>query len=279
MKNPGMAEAEHSVEVMALPAAVSARTLSVVRSLSLATLGLAVLLWFVLRDPLVFVLLALGVPLLMVWMLLGTVARQQASRAGSLTLGHDGLLLVRGDSRTFYSFARVHSVLSTPMTADGTSARSQALLVLKGGGDVRLFWSAPGKLAEFLDRVARIEAARQRYAQAAPLALDDKLARGGRSITAWKADLAGAKPTFRDSGEPVESLAAVLTSAHAPVDERIGAALALRVVAEDPAARHCIRSAASATADPALRDALEAVAEDDVDDRRLEAALARTVSR
>ena len=74
---------------------------------------------------------------------------------------------------------------------------------------------------------------------------------------------------YRSAATTVDVAAAVLRSPRATPEERVGAAVALRVAGEPP---EKIRVAAEAVADDRLRVALEAVAED-AEDARVEKAM------
>ena len=76
--------------------------------------------------------------------------------------------------------------------------------------------------------------------------------------------------SYRASGSSVEDVANVLTSPTATPEERVGAALALRVAGEPPVR---IRIAAESVASDSLRDALAAAA--DGDDAKVDALLLR----
>ena len=97
--------------------------------------------------------------------------------------------------------------------------------------------------------------------------------RGGRALPEWRAHLAHAmsEATYRMNPATVEEAATVLRSAQATPEQRIGAALALRI-ANQP--RERIRVAVDAAVDDRMRDALEAVA-DSEDDGVIEKALQR----
>jgi hypothetical protein len=104
-----------------------------------------------------------------------------------------------------------------------------------------------------------------------------QLARQGRPLPVWKENLrriALAPAGFRDQALSRDDFEKLLLDARAPAEQRIGAALALRAV--DPDAKTRIRIAASASANEALRSALEACSTevDDVDDSILERATA-----
>lgn len=99
--------------------------------------------------------------------------------------------------------------------------------------------------------------------------------RGGRDAGAWRAQIrASLDPGYRASGLTLEHANEVLASSHSTVEQRLGAALALRVAGE-PSDR--VRIAAVGAADPRVRVAFEAIAED-VDDEKLDKVLRRLES-
>jgi hypothetical protein len=89
--------------------------------------------------------------------------------------------------------------------------------------------------------------------------------RAGREVAAWRAHLARAMndTSYRQNAATVDEAASVLRSAEATPEQRVGAALALRVAGQPPAR---IRVAAVSAADDRMREALEAVADADADD-------------
>jgi hypothetical protein len=120
--------------------------------------------------------------------------------------------------------------------------------------------------------IRRIREGRRRYEQSerAPL---ENFERAGRTMKAWREDLVrlsrgGGFRTATIDPRAIESLAADPT---APIDRRVGAALALREVAPDAVAR--IRIAAERSVDDRVRIALEEAAAEHVDEDRLERAL------
>lgn len=126
--------------------------------------------------------------------------------------------------------------------------------------------------AERAEAVRRLAA--ERYVASA--ATDEALAafaRAGRTLAEWRDDLRAKMEQggYRSAATSVDTAAAVLRSPRATPEQRVGAAVALRVAGEPPAR---IRVAADASASDPLRDALEAVAEDE-GDARLERALRR----
>jgi hypothetical protein len=102
-----------------------------------------------------------------------------------------------------------------------------------------------------------------------------RLGREGRTVAAWRAHI----KTLVDGGgyrvaASNESLGDLVGRTGLPLDERVGAALALRV-AGTPGASARIRVAAEQCVDPKARAALEAVAAEEVDEAALDRALAR----
>lgn len=93
------------------------------------------------------------------------------------------------------------------------------------------------------------------------------LDRGGRSITSWKAAVRSVTAgSFRDAALDMDDLEQVLADHHAPLERRIGAALALREV---ESGRERIRVAASTSADPRVRVALERAGDAELDEEEL----------
>lgn len=108
----------------------------------------------------------------------------------------------------------------------------------------------------------------------------EALARGDRSVSEWRKDVARvavAEPGFREHALAREDFERVLGDASAPVDQRVGAALALRVVDPEGGASR-IRIAAEGSADERLREALSAAAEPHVDDLALDELTRRSSS-
>lgn len=94
--------------------------------------------------------------------------------------------------------------------------------------------------------------------------------RAGRGLAEWRAGIQTAlEPDYRSTGASVDDASAVLASSTATVEQRIGAALALRVAGE-PLEK--VRIAAEGTVDPKIRVVLEAIA-DGADDERLDETL------
>jgi hypothetical protein len=115
--------------------------------------------------------------------------------------------------------------------------------------------------------VERILAARSGYVAVDDARIAQALDRGGRTIDAWKADLARAalsEGTFREQPLRRDDFERVLADPSAPLMRRVGAAIALRAV--DPDASRRIRVATEASADERARGALEAASRGEVDE-------------
>jgi hypothetical protein len=130
-----------------------------------------------------------------------------------------------------------------------------------------------GQSTEQIHALARrIEEGRARHAksQAHPLELLD---RNGRSILKWQKSVRTAMlGGFRDVALGRNDLEEILADPKAPLERRIGAALALR---EEQEGRARIRIAAETAADAGVRAALEAASHEEID----EAALLRSLSK
>lgn len=173
----------------------------------------------------------------------------------AVVLGADGVRVLAGFHRHFVSFADLEAVrcetgVVTLRCRDGAEH------------DVRPEGSATS-LAE------RIERSWRAYQQAGGARIE-ALARGARSLDQWRAELATLATRqggFRDLQVGAHDLELELRDAGASADRRIGAAIALR--AQRPEAVERIRLAAGACADEALREALEAVCDDSLDEHLL----------
>lgn len=96
--------------------------------------------------------------------------------------------------------------------------------------------------------------------------------RGGRGLAEWRAALrTNFDPTYRSTGASIEDATDVLASPSSTVEQRVGAALALRVAGE-PLER--VRIAAEGTVDGKVRVVLDAIA-DGADDEALDETLRR----
>lgn len=181
-----------------------------------------------------------------------------AFRAPVLEIGHDAVHL-KVDFRTIRipreDIARV------------TFVKPSALVIeRKDGSEVRVrsMWLEPVRAvaaAELID-----ERVGNRPAPVRAAAFE----RAGRGLVEWLAGIKTAlEPDYRTSGTSTDDAATVLASSTASVEQRIGAALALRVAGE-PLEK--VRIAAEGTVDPKSRVVLEAIAEG-ADDEHLDETL------
>jgi hypothetical protein len=134
----------------------------------------------------------------------------------------------------------------------------------------------PATRAALLRRIEDAVAAR--LASQAQVARAALLERHGRPFASWRAELTSlAKQGAdyrRNAGLASEDLQRVLEDAAAPTEHRVGAAVALTAAGEVDTRRR-VRIAAAACADRDLRAALEAAAEEALDEAKLERALRR----
>ncbi len=207
------------------------------------------------------------------------VSRARAFFGGraAMSFGADGLLVRRGAKTTFFPFAELRAVSVTPVAEGARGSRAEILLHGEDGRRHEIGVSAaPMDVGSLSLRLAQAVRAHHGEAPAGCA----RLARGERSIAAWRADLAAtggpaaASLAFRSSPLEAEHLHEILASPRASLEERVGAALALRAATPAADLRARLRVEAAATADPRLRIALEVVAADELDEERLDAALA-----
>lgn len=145
-------------------------------------------------------------------------------------------------------------------------APSSLIVEKKDGKKLRVFPMAldPVRIA------AAAEIVDARLGDRPPPARANAFERAGRGLAEWRAGLlTSLDPSYRTSGATVDDAATVLASQTATVEQRIGAALALRVAGE-PLER--VRVAAEGTVDPKVRVVLDAIA-DGADDERVDETL------
>ena len=188
-------------------------------------------------------------------------------------VGADGLRLTGGLRRRFVPFSAVKSVrptsVSLPRGVDAQYIRDipgwGVALELHDGESLHLPTIGQSD-AQIGTLVSRIRAGLGEYHADTGRPLDE-LARNGRSVEQWKRELGAWQQ--RDAGfreQPVgpEELQRVLLDASAPLERRVGAALALK--SAEPASHSRIRIAAETSANDAARAALEAVYNDTLND-------------
>lgn len=179
----------------------------------------------------------------------------------SVTIGEDGVVVASGGRERFIPRSDLGPVLrghgGLPL---GLTTKAGASITFVGSG---IDPERRGALAELADmRLGATSTTPER---------GDLFERGDRPVSDWRKHIASLfeDSGYRSAGMTPEQTTAVLRSPAATPQQRIGAAMALRIAGE-PAER--IRIAAEAAADPAMREALEAVAED-APPERLEKAM------
>jgi hypothetical protein len=206
------------------------------------------------------------------WLVLTTAAVAAAARAfrpKSLTIGADGIVVQRFGRDRFIRFADIASV-----TADG---KSLLTITLTANERIRVR-ADDGAAAAISKRVAEVRA----QVGDAPVAeaRREVLARGGRTLAAWREALARLvqdASAYRAAAMSEDDLAALMTSPNAEPEHRIGAALALAAGGDAPKER--VRVAASDCASPRMRVALERIADGHDDERAVEEALEDEAAR
>lgn len=188
-----------------------------------------------------------------------------------LVIGIDGLRIRRRFTERFIPYERILDVAvrvgPTHSFAVATDDRGVVDLPVKG-----MDRDAVQRAKKRID-----EAMAARAASAAGRV--DAFARGNRSISAWREDLHRAlsgDADYRRARLTTAAAETVLSDVSAPLEMRVGAAIALRAV-EGDGARPRLRIAASASADAASTRAFEAVA--DEEDQALEEVLADSAVR
>ncbi len=180
---------------------------------------------------------------------------------GWLETGRDGVRIAAGLLRRFIPYRSIQKV-----------SRARRHLVFEtAAGSVRTPRIDDSRAIPVL--VSRIEERRAAAALAGAPPLD-ALDRRERPIGEWRAaldELARGGKAFRGAALRDDDLQRVLDEPGAPLEQRIGAALALRSRGGNAQGR--IRVAAGSSVERRVRVALEAAAADDVDERAIERAL------
>jgi hypothetical protein len=192
---------------------------------------------------------------------LSTVLALRATALPELTIGTDGISFKRGFWETFVAFEELAEIRPAGL----------GILIRYRDGRTRTIFSpagvGPERFEALLLRVREAMAARAQVQQPALELLD----RRGRSLREWRtalSEVARRGTSYRDIGISIDDLEAVIASADATPERRLGAAVALRAAAH-PAATSLIRVAAAQCASQRLRVALEKVGEGKDDDMAL----------
>ena len=203
----------------------------------------------------------LGVAVLLATGLVLLVRRREA------VLGTDGVLLHGAVRTRFFPYAAVRGVASHPRGVSLEREHGRPVVLPTGR-----VCSAESELY----REVLLERLREALAAGGGGALAqvdlERLERCGRPLAAWREELGkllGEAGDYRRRGLSAEDLGAVIEDPAAPVERRIGAAVALGSVRRDEARRR-VRVATLATVDDDLRKALERAAEGEIEAALLE---------
>jgi len=176
-----------------------------------------------------------------------------------IRIGHDGVLVQSGRfSNVFLPF-------------EGLKVRrgGSRIGLRTGERTARIRASSDDEAALLLWHIERAQAARAHRDQLGA----SVLARNGRSLDAWRAELAAlAEEQGYRAALGRGELVAVAEDPRAPSDQRVGATYALATLPKDAPERERLRVAIETTANPKLRVALEHAAAGTIDDEALEAA-------
>ncbi len=230
--------------------------------------GVATVLFVLLQGAPMFLLFALmakldsattatlGLGLLAVACLLGARILGPAE----VTVGADGVSWRRGFSRGFVAYRDLASV---------DAWHDNDIVLRKRSGEIVLITHSrrdPARTAGLVDMIRGAMARASGGSHAALGMLD----REGRTLDEWRESLRAlvAGRAYRDVALTRDDLARALDDPEATPERRLGAALAL-VSTGDPDGRTRVRVAAEACASDALRDALQGIARDEVDDGAL----------
>jgi hypothetical protein len=190
-------------------------------------------------------------------------------------VGADGLV-VTARRRRFVPYSAVREV-----RLRSRRARSNGEVALTSGERIRVGSLGTGgrHVLEQLALPARIEGALAAYRRTtAPPDLAGDVARGGRSVTAWRADLSRLNADREGYREPAmraaqeDRLWDILEDPGTPEDARAAAAVALRGATGGDVLQR-LRVAGDAIASPRLRVAVETAADPEAPEHALDAAL------
>jgi hypothetical protein len=204
----------------------------------------------------------------------------------SVLVGRDGVLLSSFGRREFIGFERIKHVRLAPFAVTLTLTNDEIILlpISPVRGARRAFSANPlGHWTRDPDQVrarrqtllAQIDAALTRFREAghATAAVASLLERGPRTIAEWRSALTRTgSGTYREPHLDPDHLADIVENPQSPLEQRLGAALALADVPGDERKLR-VRAAVASSANTRVRVALEKAAEGSLDDEAYEAAL------
>jgi hypothetical protein len=181
-----------------------------------------------------------------------------------VTVGTDGVRVASALRSRFFARAQIEDVLVTPMGI---------WLTLKSKSKVWLGENGPRQRA-LAKRITR-ELGGERGEEDVPPAVLTVLERGGRKLDDWRAGLralVAGDGRYRAVRYDADELVTIARDADAPIDRRLGAAMAIHASA-DSAAREKLRILTEGLAGDRLRIAMDKAALGELDDEALEEAL------
>jgi hypothetical protein len=204
---------------------------------------------------------------------------QRLARPASIEVGSDGVTVQRAVSEQFIPHASTAAVW-----AHGKQVflREESGTLTSVGGSLAQAGAVDGAHAAptALTAVRRIEEARRaRSGEQVPEQLAAQLDREEQGVESWRRELRDVMAPdagYRSAALSPDDVEKVLADPYAPVDRRIGAAVALKA-AGVPGAPERIRIAAGATSNDELRSALEHVAAPNADPEAENEAIAEAV--
>jgi hypothetical protein len=182
---------------------------------------------------------------------------------GEATVGRDGVVLRRLWNRRFFPYEQIRSVR---ITAHGVQIDTD-------GDEIQL------PTTTFIDEgVSRRDALYRRIldgmrswsgVEPSPVALP--LDRRGRSVVAWREDLCRSvqRSSYREESLDPGDLLRLLSDPASPLEQRVGAALALGATPLDPPVRLRVQEVISSSAHDATRVALQGALDGDLEDELL----------
>lgn len=188
-----------------------------------------------------------------------------------IVVGTDGILVEKAFRRLFIPLSSVRHVQTDHrgvVTVVTPPAGSKA-----GERVIRLTSDTSRRAVALEQRIQDALALARPGSLEAPSAL---IARGGRSIAEWREGLrrlVAGEGGYRGERVSIDALLRAAESPEAPVEQRVGAALAIGM-SEDGEARKKLRIAVEGIADDTLRAAMDRAAEGEEDAAAIEEALA-----
>ena len=184
-------------------------------------------------------------------------------RPGRVIVGADGLVLERRFRKTFIPVAWLFGA--------ELSERGVVVSINQNGAIRQLVLTSErnGSLVKRIGDAIRAKEDRPRVRMSA------LLARGGRSLEAWREGLLGlasGSGGYRGEAAPLDLLCRTASSAALPAEQRLGAAIAVGL-AGDPESKRQLRIAVEGIANEKLRIAMNGALEGDLEEEALQDAL------